>query len=295
MSDSAHIEHLLSGFLDDQLSNLEKHQVETHLQGCKTCERHRQELLHVRQLLKTSPVLTPPESFYRAVHRRIDQQQTAGSLWGRPLKVAASVTAVLMVGLITWQAREKTQKEQEPMLAFRPPPESPPVIPTRQRELRSTLSSKDKVRQEEILERREVAVEKKVIPTDTFEGNRQGLGTSRLKSNSPLRYAAPAAAREVHSSSLEWQGLDSNLTLFQTYTIYTPEQMEALWQKHAPDELAPDIDFQRFMVVGVTGAALLRIDSTASTLIVYYRSSRPSAYHFQVIPKTSLPVQFQAQ
>lgn len=126
-----------------------------------------------------------------------------------------------------------------------------------------------------------------------------------------LAASEPAAA---DASFMEWQGLNSGIRKFQTFVIRTPEEMKALWQKHAPGTAAPDVNFDRYMVVGVTkgqthvrGAAVEVMGSRPSTegLTVYYREitadggqlprmSAYTPYHFKVVPKSSLNVSFQS-
>ncbi len=118
----------------------------------------------------------------------------------------------------------------------------------------------------------------------------------------------------ANTALMEWQGLNSAVRKFQTFVVRTPEEMKSLWQKHSPGTSAPDVNFERYMVVGVTqgqtrirGSAIEVMGSRPSTdgLTVYYREITAAAgqmprmsaytpYHFKVVPKSSLKVSFQS-
>jgi hypothetical protein len=121
--------------------------------------------------------------------------------------------------------------------------------------------------------------------------------------------ATPVAANPM----IEWRGMDSGIRKFRTFVAKSPTEMKDLWQKHAPGAAAPDVDFSQYMVVGVAagqtrsgGSSIEVMGTRANTdnLTVYYREvtnvaggsaalSSYTPYHFKVIPRTALPVEFQ--
>jgi hypothetical protein len=60
----------------------------------------------IRKLLKSQPMMKPPESFYQGIRRRIESRnaERRGFLWGAPFKAIASACIVL---LVVWVAKEK--------------------------------------------------------------------------------------------------------------------------------------------------------------------------------------------
>lgn len=95
--------------------------------------------------------------------------------------------------------------------------------------------------------------------------------------------------------------------------IRTAPQLQALWREHAPDQPVPDVDFNRFMVVGIflgsrpTGGysvEVIKVESIGSELVVTYSEQRPAAdamvtqaltspAHLVRVPARKDPVRFQ--
>jgi hypothetical protein len=121
------VEHLLSNYLEDRLSEREADTVAAHLRGCPGCRRLRGEILAVGAELR-EPVapLPPPELRRRVVERWMTERaapapnQQCGFLalsprpegarraspWlpAAPAVVGAVLLAVLTIGLIRWQS-----------------------------------------------------------------------------------------------------------------------------------------------------------------------------------------------
>nr|MBC7246065.1 zf-HC2 domain-containing protein [Chloroflexota bacterium] len=149
----------LSAFLDGQLSQRERQRVERHLKKCSACQRDLVSLQQTVALLRSTPVLKPPRSFFIPVSERAKQKQAQRTrlVYGY-LRAATAVATVLLVLVIssdavlrfatvtsarpmlgatpearTWQA-EPTAMEQvkvlsAPSLAPLPPPEGPTAVP----------------------------------------------------------------------------------------------------------------------------------------------------------------------
>src|SRR5689334_764334 len=67
----------------------------------------------IRKLLKASPELKPPESFYRGILEKIDRksgraEERAPWYWGYPAKALATACVLMVIVLMT----KETKKEQ---------------------------------------------------------------------------------------------------------------------------------------------------------------------------------------
>lgn len=294
MSNTLHIESLLSGYLDDQLSAAEKQQVEHHLRGCGTCEQHRQDLLKVRALLKESPVLTPPESFYTAVHRRIDQKQAAASLWVQPWKIWASVAAVLMVGVITWQVDQENMHPQPVMSEISPSAHQDLIVSVQKPEmpeLKKMKPQKQPLAKSDDLQERDNA--KEIVPEQRLDegaefakAKRQTDSLGSVEIRGVARNLAVAPARNAESLPH---------SVAQSTIIRTARVFETLWQSYYPEASVPAVNFDQFIVVAVTDGKILRIETLADRVQVYYHPTTNVPFHYQTLPKTQLPIQFLAQ
>jgi len=130
MSDTAHVIHHLSEYLDHALTAQERHAVEKHLEHCKECSVHFKELQHLRQRLKAAPELTPPESFYQGVLEQIERDKKPFLIWDWPMTTKAIATfGVVMV--VVMVAREARRSEPELFAPVSPAaaPEAAPAAP----------------------------------------------------------------------------------------------------------------------------------------------------------------------
>lgn len=134
------------------------------------------------------------------------------------------------------------------------------------------------------------------------------------RKDSPMDVRLPVVVtKSVPSPLVEWKGVDSGIKKFKTYIIRSPEELQDLWALHAPDAQVSVVDFEHYLVVGITsglthekgqGMELMGTRDTTDALIIYYREAADlfrksptmatyTPYHFKVIPKTNLPIQFQ--
>ena len=114
------------------------------------------------------------------------------------------------------------------------------------------------------------------------------------------------------SEFVEWRGSGTKIRKFRNVIVRSQSEMNSLWSRHAPGAPAPVIDFEKFMVVGIvlgpthnrhTSVEVFGTREQATTAVVYYREmtlkeARTSSaahipYHFKVVPKTKLPIQFE--
>ena len=56
------VQNLLSAYLDRELTGAEMLEIRRHLRDCAPCEREREALLHVKQLLHVLPAAAPRAS-----------------------------------------------------------------------------------------------------------------------------------------------------------------------------------------------------------------------------------------
>jgi hypothetical protein len=121
----AHLQELLSGYVDGQLTADERQRAERHLAECAACRaevealRELQEALREVKLSQTMEVT--PEFFWSQVRRRLEQQEAretavtaAGrGIWGAglwPRLVLAGIAALVVIGMgIAWWGQAPTQ------------------------------------------------------------------------------------------------------------------------------------------------------------------------------------------
>lgn len=129
-----------------------------------------------------------------------------------------------------------------------------------------------------------------------------------LDVNLPLR-----AEKMAPKTMLEWRGTESGLRKYRTYILRNSDEWQKAWEGIGSGDPLPDIDFNQFMVVGIAtgqthqrgqGLELMGTRVTSDAMVIYYRDAvdmfrkTPTAsaytpYHFKVVPKSTLPVEFQ--
>lgn len=362
-----HVVDLLSAHLDHSLSDMEAIEVEAHLKVCQDCEQQYQDLLHMKKALRDQPAMTPPESFYQAVHERIKEKPARGAwLTGMPVKLLASACLVL---LGVWGGRQTIWKEQPvaPVRTAAPLAKPVPTVPVREEAPKeadskpapgSAMEIAEAKSQQALKEYEGVAADAerpaapKLQPVMALAkkksvamsaGNMSAAfsasGSAPAAAAAPIAKALPPPVQQtvinvptptdvkpgldvsLPSRSdqlapkliLEWRGTHSGLKKFKTYVIRTEDEWRSLWEKHASGATAPAVDFSQAMVVGIItgtththgqGLEIMGTRTTSEAFVIYYRDAvdvfrnTPSAsaytpYHFKVIPKTSLPVEFQ--
>lgn len=68
-----HIKMLLSPYLDDRVSKIERIQAEEHIRQCTACQEQLQQLLRLREILRNLPELEMPEEFQQDFRARLKQ------------------------------------------------------------------------------------------------------------------------------------------------------------------------------------------------------------------------------
>jgi hypothetical protein len=111
---------------------------------------------------------------------------------------------------------------------------------------------------------------------------------------------------------LEWRGSDTAITHPGQIVIHNDEQWIHFWTEHHPHEVSPDVDFSRYMVVGVflgaRPATLFSVEmaafhSSPGALVIDYKEIPPPTgtfevgvtvypYHLKAIPRSNVPVKF---
>ena len=120
----------------------------------------------------------------------------------------------------------------------------------------------------------------------------------------------------VASTTREWRGGDSGITVFREVVIRTGAEWRALWKEHTaphvPPPPVPPVDFTTSQVVGVFlgqrssggyAVDILSLSDAGNALTVTYRETRPAAgtlqitvltqpFHLRVVPRREGPVRF---
>jgi hypothetical protein len=114
------------------------------------------------------------------------------------------------------------------------------------------------------------------------------------------------------AESLEWRGNDSAVTHEGQVVIKNDRQWIHFWSEHRPHEAAPEVDFTRFMVVGVFSGprpadqfavTMVNVQSQPNAVVVEYQETHPPTgtlavgvtvypFHLKVIPRATAPVKF---
>lgn len=128
------------------------------------------------------------------------------------------------------------------------------------------------------------------------------------------RKAQPTGMISEAGQTPEWKGTDTQITHSARIFVTNEELWSRLWNEHHPNEITPKVDFSQYVVVGVFGGArpaegssvqIASIRNGDRTMWVNYREINPPAgtlegttpiypYHLKAIPKTNLPIEFNA-
>lgn len=95
--DCQRIQELLSEYLDLQLSPSKKEGVEVHLRSCSKCQKKWKASIKLKTWMKETPSLTPPESFYTQVMRKINEPPMKPFFIFRPYILRGLATASVLV------------------------------------------------------------------------------------------------------------------------------------------------------------------------------------------------------
>lgn len=96
---SWHPEHLLSDFLNGELSDSEQERVEKHLEVCSRCRSDLELFREVDRLAQEAPQLEPSEQLWDRIAARVQS-----AAWGRPPAAIADTKAFPVVLRPRWMA-----------------------------------------------------------------------------------------------------------------------------------------------------------------------------------------------
>ncbi len=148
MSNDLHVLGLLSFYLDGALSKKRRQDLETHLETCVDCRLRAETLGRQRQMLRDSPTLTPPPSFYREVWDRVDRKTKPRDgrnpwAWGMPTKAFATACVLAVVVMVSREARQPgVSVPTDALKEFKPPVERT-AIPLQPESRSSSLGPSD--------------------------------------------------------------------------------------------------------------------------------------------------------
>ncbi|MGI6208494.1 MAG: anti-sigma factor family protein [Anaerolineae bacterium] len=112
--DNEHVSHLLSPYLDGQVEEDERLQVERHLRTCSACRTELAQLRLIVGTMHAMPAMEPPRSF--VLTPEMVQRRSWLSLWSTYSPAVAALAAVLLLALLFADVRLL----QEPELALAP-------------------------------------------------------------------------------------------------------------------------------------------------------------------------------
>ncbi len=324
----------------------------------------------IRELLKASPSLKPPESFYRSVLEKIERaseragerekRSLAPSLprslapwnWGIPVKVLATACVLFVIVLSTRETKKPEPEVSRAKLNMQNTRAQNLNAPAPQAEVRRHIdrdispfvghpSPFEEVDKEDAkalstaasLPNSASEKPKAVVPLGSSLQEQNGfakksavvrfaasVGAGDLGAKSAVRSAPSAVglaggygagAGGARQDAAQWQGQMSQIATPQNVVIKTFKDWQAFW----PGQIAPDVDFETFMVVGVFAGTkptagyaveILDVKTLSDKILVTYREINPSTgalsaqvltqpYHLRLVPKTSLPVIFEKQ
>ena len=113
-----HPRKLLSLYLDEAATPLQKQTVEDHLQQCARCAREMQILQHLRQRMQELPKPALPPGLASRIMVRFRQQQRRASFWSsfdfapRILQPATVLLLLLAALLFVWENRTQSLYDQ---------------------------------------------------------------------------------------------------------------------------------------------------------------------------------------
>ena len=83
MAEQLHQTHLLSEYLEDELSMIQRQEVEAHLQTCTACRQELSLLCCTINALQQLPLATPSSDFVKNLDQRIDWQEKQREMHGK--------------------------------------------------------------------------------------------------------------------------------------------------------------------------------------------------------------------
>ncbi len=263
----------------------------------------------IQKLLKASPPLTPPESFYRGVLQKIErksEEETPRWYWGIPAKTFVTACALFVVVL----AVRETKKSEPELFVQKFDMKDQPV----------SNKEKDQSR----FDQKTASGGKPWLKQarDTSGGvATQGSFLQEQKTLAKERdyspQSPPVASRSLVAMTgalskdglSPWQGLHPRTAVFQTVVVRSSSEWQMVWKDQNP----PAIDFDHLMVVGIfagnkptAGYAVDIVDvkTSPNQITVTYRETSPPVgarlvliltqpFDLQAISKTNLPITFQ--
>lgn len=94
----------LSAFQDEEVNQVQKENIEIHLQSCQECKKQFAEMIHTYQSIEKLPQIEHDPVFTRQVMARINNTSLLDHFlkkFLRPLPVPAAMTAMVIIGLLS--------------------------------------------------------------------------------------------------------------------------------------------------------------------------------------------------
>jgi len=99
MTESLHITHLLSSYIDEVLSSFEREEADTHLITCPTCQEELGLLRTTIAMVSSLPRVEPPSDLLGRTKQRIKESEQSWFRWFRPYYIAERWTRWRFLGL----------------------------------------------------------------------------------------------------------------------------------------------------------------------------------------------------
>ena len=95
------IRRKLSRFIDNEMTDSQKKEIENHLTVCENCQRVYQTLLQSWELLNVLPSPEPTPFLYTRIRARLSEQAgTKSREWMERILVPLSATAAVIIGIV---------------------------------------------------------------------------------------------------------------------------------------------------------------------------------------------------
>lgn len=288
MSDSMHIDHQLTEYMDDRLSRHDREKLESHLKDCSKCREHWHELKELHSLLRDVPLMEPPPGFYDRVMSRLEsKKEEPFFFWPWPIatRVVGMLGVVGVMVMVTREAsrnhpelfRHKTAKvaelktvdtatapQPEPALRKKAePPQlqtpAPAAAPAKDMVVTGGIAANEKAPlaakstakdEEDATASAHRGIRVQDLPSKLQERREGALGASMSKAAIPTSAQAAPLADGKPTSQLQWQGNATPVISPKTAVVQDVGDWDALWQSMGT-EPAPPVDFNRYTAVAI--------------------------------------------